>query len=61
MLAYQVKELLKSKQLEIVLAKYESPPLPIQLVYSGARLLSANIRAFIDLAITTRDWNFVDL
>ena len=61
MLAYQAKELLKAKQLEIVLAKFEPPPLPIQLVYSGTRLLSANVRAFIDLAIATRDWNFVDL
>jgi len=60
-LAYQAKELLKAKQLEIVLAKFEPPPLPIQLVYSGTRLLSANVRAFIDLAIATRDWNFVDL
>ena len=60
-LAYQAKELLKAKQLEIVLAKFEPPPLPIQLVYSGTRLLSANVRAFIDLALATRDWNFVDL
>jgi DNA-binding transcriptional LysR family regulator len=60
-LAYQAKELLKAKQLEIVLTKFEPPPLPIQLVYSGTRLLSANVRAFIDLAMATRDWSFVDL
>jgi DNA-binding transcriptional LysR family regulator len=60
-LAYQAKELLRSKQLEVVLAKFEPPPLPIQLVYSGTRLISANVRAFIDLALATRDWNFVDL
>lgn len=60
-LAYQVKDLVAAGQLEIVLARYEPPPLPIQLVYPGARLPAANLRAFIELAATTRDWNFVDL
>jgi hypothetical protein len=35
--------------------------LPIQLVYPRARLPSANLRAFIEVAIATRNWNFVEL
>jgi len=59
-LAYQVRELVRAGRLEIVLARYEPPPLPIQLVYPGARLPSANLRAFIELA-ATRSWDFVEL
>jgi hypothetical protein len=43
-----------------VLRQFEPPPLPIQLVYPTARLLSAKVRAFIDLAVATTDWRFVD-
>jgi hypothetical protein len=60
-LAYQVKDLVKAGALEVVLARYEPPPLPIQLVHAGARLPPASLRAFIELAAATRDWNFVDL
>lgn len=60
-LAYQVRELVHAGRLEIVLAPYEPPPLPIQLVYPGSRLPPAAVRAFLDLAIATRSWNFVDL
>jgi len=57
-LAYQVKELVLAGRLEIVLARHEPPPLPIQLVYPGARLPAANLRAFLELAATRR-WSFV--
>lgn len=60
-LAYQVRDLVKAGRLEVVLARYEPPPLPIQLVYPGARLPAANLRAFIELVAATRDWDFVDL
>jgi DNA-binding transcriptional LysR family regulator len=33
-------------------------PLPIHLVYPTSRLLSAKVRAFIDLVIETADWRF---
>lgn len=59
-LAYQVRDHVRAGQLEVVLARYEPPPLPIQVVYPGARLPAANLRAFIELA-ATRDWDFVDL
>jgi DNA-binding transcriptional LysR family regulator len=60
-LAYQVRDAVKAGRLAIVLARYEPKPLPIQLVYPSTRLLSANVRAFIDLTVATRDWHFVDL
>jgi DNA-binding transcriptional LysR family regulator len=60
-LSYQVVDQVKSGALEIVLPKYEEPPLPISLVYPGARLPSASVRAFVDLIASTRDWSFLDL
>ncbi len=59
-LGYQVADLVKVGKLDVVLAGYEPPPLPIQLVYASGRYSSANIRAFIDLAVATRNWRFVD-
>lgn len=60
-LAYQVVESVRAGRLGVVLARFEPPPLPIHLVYPTTRLLSAKVRAFVDLAVETRDWQFVDL
>lgn len=60
-LAYQVAEAVAAGRLEVVLARYEPPPTPIVLAFPTARLLSANVRAFVDLAASTRRWNFEDL
>lgn len=57
-LAYQVAEQLNTGRLRIVLAKYELPPMPIHLVYPTSRLLSAKVRAFIDLVVAQTDWRF---
>ena len=57
-LAYQAAEGLKRGRLKILLAKYEQPALPIHIVYPTSRLLSAKVRAFIDLVVETADWNF---
>lgn len=57
-LGYQVAERVKSGRLRIVLPQSEPPPLPIQLVYPSTRLLSATVRAFIDLTVATRRWVF---
>ena len=57
-LAYQAAEGLKRGRLKIVLAKYEQPALPIHIVYPTSRLLSAKVRAFIDLVIETVQWKF---
>jgi len=60
-LAYQVAEAVRAGRLRIVLADFEPPPLPIHIVYPTTRLLSAKVRAFVDLVTATCDWRFVDL
>jgi DNA-binding transcriptional LysR family regulator len=55
---YQAADALKAGRLKIVLAKFEQPVLPIHLVYPTSRLLSAKVRAFIDLVTETADWRF---
>jgi len=57
-LAYQAAESLKAQRLQIVLAAFEQPALPIHLVYPTSRLLSAKVRTFIDLVTETADWHF---
>ncbi|MBZ5710127.1 LysR family transcriptional regulator [Nannocystis pusilla] len=60
-LAYQVADAVRAGRLTVVLAEFEPPPQPIHLVYPGARLVPAKVRAFIDLVLETCDWNFVAL
>ncbi|HEX6242298.1 MAG TPA: LysR family transcriptional regulator [Polyangiales bacterium] len=60
-LAYQVADAVRAGRLRVVLAEYELPPLPIHVVYPTTRLLSANVRAFIDLVVETCHWQFVEL
>jgi hypothetical protein len=43
------------------MAAHEPAPLPIQIVHAAGRRPSATTRAFIDLAVATRDWRFIDL
>lgn len=59
-LAYQVAEAIARRRLRIVLSDYEQPPLPIQIVYPSSRLLSAKVRAFIDLVEQRAAWEFLD-
>jgi DNA-binding transcriptional LysR family regulator len=61
LLAYQVWEAVRRGRLRVLLASYEPPPLPIQAVYPSARFLTPAIRKLIDLAASTRRWDFVDL
>ncbi|MFO0587147.1 MAG: LysR family transcriptional regulator [Polyangiaceae bacterium] len=60
-LSYQVQEAVRAGRLQIVLPQFEPPPSPIQIVYPAARLMSASLRAFIDLAVRSRSWDFVDV
>lgn len=60
-LAFQVIDAVRAGRLKVVLADFEPPPLPIHLVYPTTRLLSAKVRAFVDLATTSCDWHFVAL
>ena len=57
-LAYQAAAAIKAGRLKIVLEKFEEPPLPIHLVYPTSRLLSAKVRAFVDLVVESSGWRF---
>jgi DNA-binding transcriptional LysR family regulator len=57
-LAYQAAEAIKAGQLKIVLATFEPSALPIHVVYPTSRLLSAKVRAFIDLVAEIDAWHF---
>jgi DNA-binding transcriptional LysR family regulator len=57
-LAYQAADAIKAGRLQIVLAQFEPLALPIHLVYPTSRLLSAKVRAFIDLVIEISGWHF---
>jgi DNA-binding transcriptional LysR family regulator len=57
-LAYQAAEGLAGGRLKAVLVDYEVAPLPIHLVYPTSRLLSAKVRAFVDLVLHDCDWHF---
>jgi DNA-binding transcriptional LysR family regulator len=60
-LAYQAAAAVRSGALRILLPEFEREPSPIQLVYPTARLLSAKVRAFIDMAASETDWSFVTM
>lgn len=60
-LSYQVTDHIRSGALCVVLEEFEPPPLPIQFVYASSRLLSLKVRAFMDMAVETCDWTFLDL
>jgi DNA-binding transcriptional LysR family regulator len=57
-LAYQAADAIRRGRLKVVLQKFELPALPVQIVYPTSRLLSAKVRAFIDLVVETADWKF---
>ena len=47
-LSYQVEPLVRAKSLEVVLMDFEPAPLPVNLVYPQARLVSTRLRVLID-------------
>jgi DNA-binding transcriptional LysR family regulator len=57
-LAYQAAASIASGRLRVVLAAFQPPAIPIQIVYPTSRLLSAKVRTFIDLAVETTNWDF---
>jgi len=57
-LAYQAADAIKRGKLKVLLAPFEQPVMPIHLVYPTSRLLSAKVRAFIDLVVEISDWRF---
>lgn len=57
-LSYQVADHLKDGRLSLVMADHEPDPYPVQLVYPSSRLLSLKVRAFIEQAHATQNWDF---
>ncbi len=51
LLSYQIEPLVAAGELRIVLAKYESPPLPIHVMHAEGRQPSAKIRTFVDFLV----------
>jgi DNA-binding transcriptional LysR family regulator len=52
-LSYQAAPYIKSGMLRYVLEKFETGPLPIQVVHPHSRLLSSKVRAFVDACVRT--------
>jgi len=50
-LSYQIAPELRAGRLEIVLAQFEPPPVPISVVYAEGRRAAAKVRAFVDFAV----------
>jgi DNA-binding transcriptional LysR family regulator len=50
-LSYMVAPYRKSGQLKYVLENFETEPVPVQVVYPQARLMSLRVRAFVDLCV----------
>ena len=50
-LSYMVAPYRKSGQLKYVLEKFEPEPVPVQVVYPQARLMSHRVRAFVDQCV----------
>jgi DNA-binding transcriptional LysR family regulator len=50
-LSYQVHDALRNGSVKEVLAGENSAPIPAQIVHPSTRLLSANLRAFLDFAV----------
>lgn len=50
-LSYQVAQPVADGRLEIVLADFEPPPIPVQVVHPEGRRASARVRAFVDFAV----------
>jgi DNA-binding transcriptional LysR family regulator len=59
-LAYQATDAVRAGRLAVVLAEFEPPPLPIQIVYPASPYVASKLRAFIDMTRETVDWNFVE-
>jgi DNA-binding transcriptional LysR family regulator len=51
-LHYQVGPALLEGRLQIVLADYEEPPLPVHVLHPEGRHATAKVRAFVDLAVS---------
>lgn len=51
-LSYQVEAELRARALSVVLAEYEPPASPVQVVHAEGKSAPARVRGFVDLAVT---------
>jgi DNA-binding transcriptional LysR family regulator len=49
--SYQIVPELRAGKLQVVLAEFEPPPIPISVVYAEGRHAAAKVRAFVDFAV----------
>ncbi len=49
--AYQVADELRAGRLELLLAEWEPPPIPIHVVHAAGARAPARVRAFVDFAV----------
>ncbi len=49
--SYQVDADVRAGRLQVVLADYEAPPIPVHIVYPAGRKAAAKVRAFVDFAV----------
>lgn len=57
-LSYQVADHVRANRLCVVLSDFEPAAYPIQFVYPSSRLLSVKVRALIDMAVASQNWDF---
>ncbi|HEY6863484.1 MAG TPA: LysR family transcriptional regulator [Burkholderiales bacterium] len=50
-LSYMTAPAKRARRLRYVLEKFEADPLPVHVVYPHSRILSANVRAFVDACV----------
>lgn len=50
-LHYQIGSALLEGKLQVVLADYEEPPLPIHVLYPEGRQAPAKVRTFVNMAV----------
>jgi DNA-binding transcriptional LysR family regulator len=50
-LSYQIAPEIQTGRLKIVLADYETTPMPVHVVYQEGRKAAARVRAFVDFAV----------
>ena len=60
-LSYQVATHVREGRLQVVMADFEPPPLPVHIVYASSRLLSIKVRALIEAVTSSRNWDFTNL
>jgi DNA-binding transcriptional LysR family regulator len=50
-LSYQIERELRRGRLELLLERFEPPPVPVHVIYPEARLSAAKTRAFVDFVV----------